>query len=63
MGQRLEHAARILADSPDEPIAQVAGRVGMRSASNFSLRFRGRFGCTPREWRRRVVSAHPAPRA
>ena len=63
MAQRLEHAARILTDSPDEPIAQVAGRVGMRSTSNFSLRFRGRFGCTPREWRRQVASAHPAPRA
>lgn len=52
--QRLEHAARILSESPEEPIAQVAHRVGMRSASNFSLRFRDYFGCTPREWRRQV---------
>lgn len=53
--QRLEHAARILSENPEESIAQVAHRVGMRSASNFSFRFRDYFGCTPREWRQRVV--------
>lgn len=49
--RRLEYAARILSERPQEPIAQVAQRVGMRSASNFSLRFRNYFGCTPRAWR------------
>lgn len=53
--QRLELAARMLVESPEEPVAQVARSVGMRSASNFSLRFRARFGCTPREWRRKVA--------
>lgn len=56
MEQRLEHAARILSESPDVPIAQVAHRVGMKSASNFSLRFRKYFGCTPREWRKETVA-------
>ena len=53
--QRLEHAARILSEMPEEPISQVALRVGMKSASNFSLRFREYFGCTPREWRKGMI--------
>jgi AraC-like DNA-binding protein len=52
--RRMEHAARILSESPQETISQVAQRVGMKSASNFSQRFRMYFGCTPREWRSRV---------
>jgi AraC-like DNA-binding protein len=54
--QRLEHAARILSESPDEPVSRVALLVGMKSASNFSLRFREYFGCAPREWRKRVTA-------
>lgn len=52
--QRLEHAARILVQNPTEAISKVAASVGMRSASNFSYRFRECFGCTPREWRLRA---------
>lgn len=55
--QRLEHAARILTERPEEPISQVVLRVGMKSASNFSLRFREYFGCTPRDWRRQIGAA------
>lgn len=58
--QRLEHAARILSEGPDEPVSQVACHVGMKSASNFSLRFREYFGCTPREWRKRVTAGQSA---
>ncbi|MCI6273888.1 MAG: helix-turn-helix domain-containing protein [Coriobacteriaceae bacterium] len=57
--QRLEHAARILLERPKEQISQVACSVGIKSASNFSLRFRRYFGCTPRAWRKRAVANQP----
>jgi len=52
---RMEHAARILVQSPDVAISEVAHQVGMRSVSSFAQRFKGYFGCPSRQWRQRTA--------
>ncbi|NLF16880.1 MAG: helix-turn-helix transcriptional regulator [Lentisphaerae bacterium] len=56
-GVRLEQAQAHLLRT-DLPIKEIAALVGFDSAFYFSTRFRRRFGCPPRAWRR-----HPAPPA
>lgn len=53
--RRLAHAAAMLANSPDMPIASVARSVGIADASNFARRFRSAYGMTPREYRSRFA--------
>ena len=50
---RLQQAARILATS-DEPISQVAYRLGFRSPAYFTYCFRACFGVTPSDHRNAV---------
>lgn len=45
--------AKALLDSTDMPIARVAKASGFGSISSFGAAFRGRLGCSPREWRKR----------
>ena len=52
LGLRLEAAARLLATS-DLPIYQVASECGYPNVTNFNGAFRRRYGCTPKQYRRR----------
>jgi AraC-like DNA-binding protein len=47
---RLEHAGRLLAETPDLAIKDVANRCGFASAAHFSRLFRQKYGVTPREY-------------
>lgn len=47
---RLDYAARLLAETPDLAIKEVAGRCGFASAAHFSRLFRQQHGVTPREY-------------
>ena len=47
---RLEHAARLLADAPRSPIAEVAFQCGFANAAHFSRAFKERYAMTPREY-------------
>ena len=49
---RMESAASQLRET-DEPIAEVARRVGYESQSRFSAEFKRQFGLLPTEYRRR----------
>ena len=51
--RRLAHAAYLLTNSPDLPVAEVARSVGISNASNFSQLFRRDYHCTPRAYRAR----------
>ncbi len=53
--ERLERARQLLEDG-DLPVKIVAGRVGYRHLSNFSLAYRRHFGETPGRARRRAVA-------
>jgi AraC-like DNA-binding protein len=47
---RLDHAGRLLADTPDLAIKEVADRCGFASAAHFSRLFKQKYGVTPREY-------------
>ena len=49
---RLEHAAELLASSPELTVAQVAERAGYRSASAFAAAFRRVLGVSPSAYQR-----------
>jgi AraC-like DNA-binding protein len=51
---RLEQAGRLLAETPELAIKEVAGRCGFASAAHFSRLFKQKYGVTPREY----ASAH-----
>ena len=53
--RRLEECARELADPARAraSITEIAFGWGFNDAAHFSRAFRGRFGCSPREWRQR----------
>ena len=48
---RLEQAANLLTFEKSRPVADIAEQCGYDSLSSFSRVFRGRFGCTPGQWR------------
>jgi AraC-like DNA-binding protein len=50
---RLEFAARQLRSDPDATVTDVAYRNGFNASQYFATRFRQRFGCTPRAYRKR----------
>ncbi|RDH09566.1 AraC family transcriptional regulator [Tsukamurella pulmonis] len=50
-----EALARHLVAGRTYSLAEVAGILAFSSPSNFSRWFRGRFGCTPRQWRQRAT--------
>jgi AraC-like DNA-binding protein len=47
---RLEHAGRLLAETPELAIKEVADRCGFASAAHFSRLFKQKYGVTPREY-------------
>ncbi|CAB3774492.1 helix-turn-helix transcriptional regulator [Paraburkholderia humisilvae] len=47
---RLEHAARLLANTPRGAIQEVSYQCGFESAAHFSRVFKERYGMTPREY-------------
>jgi len=51
---RLDHAARRLLGEPGTPVAKIAAESGFSTSQYFSTRFRQRFHCTPRAYRRRA---------
>ncbi|MBQ3787895.1 MAG: helix-turn-helix domain-containing protein [Bacteroidales bacterium] len=48
---RLEHAAKLLTEQPDMPVADVADACGFGSATVFNRNFKQRFTMTPSEFR------------
>ena len=54
-GLRIEHA-RLLLETTDLPVADVATRVGYAAPQAFAQVFRRETGCTPSDWRRRAAS-------
>jgi AraC-like DNA-binding protein len=58
--QRLQASQRALslAEFSCRKISEIAYGVGFNNVSHFSFSFRKRFGCTPREYRRRELLAH-----
>jgi AraC-like DNA-binding protein len=51
--QRLQRAAQLLSAGTPISVGEVADRAGFGDASYFARAFRRRFGCAPRDWRRR----------
>lgn len=51
---RLEHAARLVRERADTSITEVAMSCGFSSSQYFATAFAARYGCSPREFRRRV---------
>lgn len=49
--RRMTEVRRLLRET-DLPLGVVASRTGLRDASYFVRRFRGRYGITPERWRR-----------
>jgi AraC-like DNA-binding protein len=50
--RRMEHA-KLLLESTDKPINEIANLTGYDTAASFIHAFRREFGLTPREWRNR----------
>jgi AraC-like DNA-binding protein len=48
---RLTEAARLLTDSSNRPIAEIAYSVGYANASYFNKLFKEEYGCTPKAFR------------
>jgi len=48
----MEHA-KLLLESTDKPINEIANLTGYDTAASFIHAFRREFGLTPREWRNR----------
>jgi AraC-like DNA-binding protein len=51
--QRLQRAAQLLSAGASISVGDAADRAGFGDASYFARAFRRRFGCAPRDWRRR----------
>lgn len=49
---RLDNARRLLSESPDKPIADIAFACGFEDAANFSRVFKREFGQTPSQFRK-----------
>lgn len=47
----MERAARMLSDTPEIPVADIAARFGFDDASGFTHAFKRVFGCTPTQYR------------
>lgn len=47
----MERAARMLTDTPEIPVADIAARFGFEDASGFTHAFKRVFGCTPTQYR------------
>jgi AraC-like DNA-binding protein len=62
--RRLEACGRELLDPrrSKASLAEIAFGWGFNDAAHFSRAFRGRFGCTPREWRQQAGKPDPARR-
>lgn len=57
---RMERAIRMLGDAADRrTLAEIAHLCGYSDHSHFTRAFRGRFGASPSEWRRRVRAGQP----
>ncbi|WP_294626988.1 hybrid sensor histidine kinase/response regulator transcription factor [uncultured Bacteroides sp.] len=52
LNYRLKHAATLLQQYPDLPIAEVSDRSGFNAPVYFSRCFKNHFGCTPQNYRR-----------
>ena len=58
---RLPHAAKLLAERPDLPIADVARESGFPSADTFSRNFRQKYALTPSQFREQQAESSPKP--
>ncbi|MGN0205762.1 MAG: helix-turn-helix domain-containing protein [Muribaculaceae bacterium] len=47
----MERAARMLSDTPEIPVADIAAKFGFEDASGFTHAFKRVFGCTPTQYR------------
>ena len=52
LNYRLKHAAALLQQYPDIPIAEVSDRCGFSSPVYFSRCFKNQYGCTPQNYRK-----------
>lgn len=52
LNYRLKHAAALLQQYPDIPIAEVSDRCGFSSPAYFSRCFKNQYGCTPQNYRK-----------
>lgn len=52
LNYRLKHAATLLKQYPDLPIAEVSDRSGFNAPVYFSRCFKNQFGCTPQNYRK-----------
>ena len=52
LNYRLKHAATLLQQYPDIPIAEVSDRCGFSSPVYFSRCFKNQYGCTPQNYRK-----------
>ena len=52
LNYRLKHAAALLQQYPDIPIAEVSDRCGFISPVYFSRCFKNQYGCTPQNYRK-----------
>lgn len=59
---RLTEAARLLTDTNDKPIAEIAYAVGYANASYFNKLFKEEYGCTPRAFRSLASQPAASPR-
>jgi AraC family transcriptional regulator len=57
---RVEEAARLLART-DMSVGEIGAAAGMPGAASFSRAFLRELGCSPREFRRAMRTAMPAP--
>lgn len=57
--RRMERCCRDLLNKKlaARPVSEIAFRWGFNDAAHFSRAFRERYGCPPREWRKRELSA------
>ena len=54
---RLDHARRLLVQSPDKTITEVALATGFNTSQYFATCFRKRFGTTPQQFRKEALGA------
>lgn len=53
---RIVHARMELVSFPDKSVAEIAADCGFQSASYFGVKFRNECGCTPGEYRAKMLS-------
>ena len=53
---QMERAARLLTDTPQMTVTQVARRCGFDDASTFAHTFRRVYGCSPTQYRDEAAS-------